>query len=758
MAKTILPTFSFSTFNRRNDRLFPGREGLYYFIKNKTGARLVYIWGIICLLAIASTSLAQKKEPRLTGFVNPFIGTTTLWDSADLGYKPTHRAWGGETFPGASLPNSMVQATPVTMWRSGSGYQYEDTVIYAFAHTSKGHWNLCYAPFIAVSGNVAPKTYYSRFTHANESASPGYYQVYLEKYGINAEVTTTLRCAYHRYSYKNGKNKKLLADLSRSNEKVHDWKIEQKGDNSFAGYQKTGTSFFFYAVASHRIKNIETLKDGDAEVTIVNYADNKNVSDPLEIKIGFSYVSVENARMNLESEMMSKSFEQVKTDAENTWEALLTKIKVSGGTADQKETFYSTLYRSFLWPVLLSDVNGAFRNAKGEVVNKGFRYYSDPSFWDDYRNKLVLLGMIAPDVTTDVIRSITDRGEIKGYMPTFFHGDHASVFVAGSYLRGIRGFDVQKAYGLLLNNAFVDGKGGRPHLQEYMERGWISEMDVPNPKLGTVAKAAVTKTQEYSYDDYATALLAKALNDDENYKKLMKRADSYKHLFDPSTQLMRGRLANGDWITPFDPEQPYFEYMYREANGWQSAFFAPHDPEGFIALYPDKSAFEKKLDSLFTIPWKGYEAHNLTTFIGQYCHGNQPGHSSPYLYYFIGKQEKAQRILNVILDKYYRMGPERLAYAGMDDAGEMSSWYVLNAIGLYTYSPADPEYLITVPLFDKVAFDLNGKTFNILKKGNGERIRKIMYDGQKIEGYAIQHKQLQQGKDLVIFADAPGIQ
>lgn len=752
-----MPTIFFSTFYIRNDQPFPGREGSCYFTGKKTVTRPVYIWGIIFLLTVASTGLAQKKAPRLTDFVNPFIGTTTLWDSADLGYKPTRRAWGGETFPGASLPNSMVQVTPVTMWRSGSGYQYEDTVIYAFAHTSKGHWNLCYAPFIAVSGNIAPKTYYSRFTHANESARPGYYQVYLEKYGINAEVTSTLRCAYHKYTYRNGQHKKLLADLSRSNEKVHNWKIEQKGDNSFAGYQETGASFFFYAVANHRIKNIESLKDGDAEVTIVNYAESKNVSDPLEIKIGFSYVSVENARMNLESEMMSKSFEEVKADAENAWEALLSKIKVSGGTADQKETFYSTLYRSFLWPVLLSDANGAFRNAKGEVANKGFRYYSDPSFWDDYRNKLVLLGMIAPDITTDVIRSITDRGEIKGYMPTFFHGDHASVFVAGSYLRGIRGFDVQKAYRLLLNNAFVDGKGGRPHLQEYMERGWISEMDVPNPKLETVAKAAVTKTQEYSYDDYATALLAKALNDDANYKRLIKRADSYKHLFDPSTQLMRGRLANGNWITPFNPEQPYFEYMYREANGWQSAFFAPHDPEGFIELYPDKSAFEKKLDSLFTIPWKGYEAHNLTTFIGQYCHGNQPGHSSPYLYYFIGKQEKAQRILNLILDKYYRMGPERLAYAGMDDAGEMSSWYVLNAIGLYTYSPADPEYLITVPLFDKVAFDLNGKTFNILKKGNGEHIRKITYGGQKIEEYTIQHKQLQQGKDLVIFTDTAGI-
>ncbi|MCH5598940.1 hypothetical protein [Niabella ginsengisoli] len=181
------------------------------------------------LLATSATLCsAQKQGANLTDFVNPFIGTTTLWDSIDLGYKPTRRAWGAEAYPGASLPNSMVQVTPVTMWRSGSGYQYEDTVVYAFAHTSKGHWNLCYVPLIAVSGDVNPKTYYSSYKHTKESASPGYYQVYLEKYGINAEVTSTLRCAFHKYTYDNGKNKKILADLARSNERVNDWKIKKR--------------------------------------------------------------------------------------------------------------------------------------------------------------------------------------------------------------------------------------------------------------------------------------------------------------------------------------------------------------------------------------------------------------------------------------------------------------------------------------------------------------------------------------------------
>ena len=191
--------------------------------------------------------------------------------------------------------------------------------------------------------------------------------------------------------------------------------------------------------------------------------------------------------------------------------------------------------------------------------------------------------------------------------------------------------------------------------------------------------------------------------------------------------------------------------MYREANAWQSLFFAPHDPEGMIALYPSKQAVEMKLDSLFSEPWRGYEAHNMTGFIGNYCHGNQPDHSVPYTYYFIGKQEKAQCVLDSIMDRFYDMGADKLAYSGMDDAGEMSSWYVFNAIGLYTYSPADPEYIMTVPLFDEIVFTLgDGTQFKIRKDGKGKKITNITYDGKNIDGWFISHDLLKEGKELVI--------
>ncbi len=427
------------------------------------------------------------------------------------------------------------------------------------------------------------------------------------------------------------------------------------------------------------------------------------------------------------------------------------KINVEGGTEREKSLFYSCLYRSFLWPALRSDVNYEYTDERGQVVNNGFNKYTDPSFWDDYRNKLILLGMISPDVTLDVIKSIIDKGEKRGgYMPTFFHGDHASAFVAGSYLRGIKDFDLNRAYQLLLKNAFVPGRGGRPYLDEYLERGWIAEKDTVNVPFWDEYKGAVTKTMEYAYDDYATALIAKELGDDENYQTLMERSDNYKKVFDQSTGFWRGRIDDGSWIKDFDPYYPYYQYMYREANAWNALFFAPHDPEGMINLYTSHKAVEDKLDSLFSEPWRGYEVHNMTGFIGNYCHGNQPGHSIPYTYYFIDKQEKAQCVLDSIMNHYYDMGSDKLAYAGMDDAGEMSAWYVFNAIGLYTYSPADPEYIISVPIFDQVKFNLGGKSFTIAKRGSGKKIKTITYGDQPIEDYFISHNQLLEGKELVI--------
>ncbi len=688
-----------------------------------------------------------QQQRSFVNYVNPLLGTATLWDPKDVGFVPTHRTWGAEVFPGSSLPNAMVQLTPVTQFHSGSGYQYEDSVIYGFSHTSKGHWNLCNIPLMPATGTLAADDYKSAYSHKNESAHPGYYQVYLERYGVNAELTSTLRCGFHKYTFKPGQSKKLIADLAMANERISSWDIKQEGETIFTGFQQGGEKIYFYAVANHTIKDIDSLKKDAKIVPVVNFID---AAKPLEIQIGFSYVSIKSAKENLEKEILGKSFEQVRKEATQTWENLLSKITVSGGTERQKGLFYSCLYRSFLWPALRSDINGDFTDQSGKVVNKGFNYYTEPSLWDDYRNKLVLLGMLSPKVTNDVIQSLIDKGQIGGFMPTFFHGDHASAFIAGSYLRGLRGYDVNTAYKLMLKNATVEGT--RKYVDEYNTKGYISELVVEKPVIETVTKAAVTKTLEYAYDDYAVALLAKELKDTASYRMLMKRTGNYKNVFDPSTGFMRGRLANGDWVKNFDPYYPYYEYMYREANAWQSSFFAPHDVKGLIGLYKSNDAFEKKLDSLFTIPWKGFEAYNISGFIGQYCQGNQPDHSYPFLYYFVGKQEKSQVILDSIMNHFYDLGKDKLAYAGMDDAGEMSSWYVFNAMGFYPFSPADDKYIVSVPLFDKVDIKVNDNTnFTIVKKGAGKKISSINSGSRKVNDYFISDKELKAGKQVVII-------
>ena len=713
---------------------------------NKT----VFIPVIFLTLLIACT-----PAPRLTDLVNPLSGTATLWDSIDLGYKPTHRAWGAEVFPGASLPNAMVQATPVTLFGSGAGYQYEDTVIFAFFHTSMGHWNLGHVPILPFTGEITADNYHSGYKHENESAKPGYYQVFLDRYGINAEMTSTLRCAYHKFTFRKGDDKKLLLNLSRTNSRRAGTRFDfkQENENTFSGSQSGGESVYFYATANHKIKSIDSLRNNRERITVVNFQEGKGA---VELKIGFSFVSVEKAKKNLEAELKGKTFAQTVKEADSVWETLLSKIKVSGGTEKQRKTFYTCLYRSFLWPALRSDADGDFIDPRRNTVNKGFRYYTNPALWDDYRNKMILLGMLSPDVANDIISSLIERAKYSRFMPTYFHGDHASPFITGSYLRGLRGFDVDSAYYFMLRNATIESPRARLFLNEYIERGWIAENDVKNPRTETEvdeAKASVTKTLEYAYDDYAVALLAKELGDTYNYSMLMKRTGNYKNLFDPSTGFMRGRLANGDWVKPFRPDYPYYVFMYREANAWQSTFFAPHDPEGLAALYPSKKAFEEKLDSLFIVPWGGYEAYNLTTFIGQYCPGNQPSQGIPYMYYFVGKQEKCQAVLDTIMNHFYNMGKEGLAYAGMDDSGGLSAWYALNAIGLYTFSPADPEYIVTVPVFDRVVFTLDDAQFTIRKVNSGRKITGVTYDGKKIDSFFISHDDLKKGKELVVITE-----
>lgn len=712
---------------------------------------------IVLFFALFVTSLSAQKK-KLIHYVNPFIGTTPVTDSAIIGYAlpKDWRPWSGLVFPGSSLPNAMVQLSPITAYGSGAGYQYEDDYIFGFTHTNKGHWNLCNIPILPVSATKTNSNFGSHFSHKKEKASPAYYQVFLSDYKVNVRLTSTLRCGYHQYQFANNKDRKILFDLGRANNTVVKWDFKKLSDQEVSGYQQTGNEkVFFYVKLNKSITNVSVdnkgLQKGYILLTVINEPNENKNNSTVEIKIGMSFVSAENAKYNLQQEIGNTSFDEVKKQGEQTWEKVLQKIRVRGGSEKQKQMFYSCFYRSLLWPALRSDINGEFTDVKGKVVKHNFDYYTVPSLWDTYRNKDVFLSLISPDITLNIIKSLIDIGDKTGFIPTFFHGDHATSSITGAYLRGIADFDVQKAYQLLLRNATVEG-GTRPYIKEYISNGYISEISESNPHVETKGKAAVSKTLEYAYDDYSLAQLAKALGDSANYRMLLNRSENFKNVFDSSTRFMRGKLENGEWVKKFNPQYPYYEYMYREANAWQLSFYVPHNMPELVNLYGGPKNFESKLDSFFTLPWNPhYIARNVETMIGQYCHGNQPDHEAPFSYYFIQKPEKSQRIIDTILNNLYGIGKEGLGLSGMDDAGEMSAWYVFCALGLYPFSATDPEYLVTVPVFDQVEWTQpNGNLLTITKTGKSRVLKNILLNASINKSYFIPHSLFKEGGKLII--------
>lgn len=707
--------------------------------------------GIICSVSSAPKQL-QAQDLKLTDYVNTFIGSEPLTDPGFIGYTPPDgwRVWAGLTHPGPALPFAIVQMSPITEFGTGSGYQYEDDVILGFAHTNMGHWNYGHIPVMPVTGDdITIDNLGSHFNKENETAAPGYYRVLLDDYDITAELTSTLRTGNHRYTYHNSDIKQVVFDLSRSNNKVQDWKIEQDGSNALKGYQNNGSTLYFYVEFDQDIEHFIPGEDREDPLTFITLQ--PDGSNEAYLQIGFSYVSIENAKENFRAEAEGKSFDEIKEAADQRWEEVLQNVQVSGGTYSHKEQLYSSIYRSFLHPHLRSDVNGEYRDVNGDIIQAGFDYYSTPALWDTFRNKLVLMGTFFPEVTADVITSLIDIGEKRGFLPNYFHGDQASTFITGSYLRGIRGFDVEKAYELMVGNATKEGSP-RDYLDEYMEKGYVAEVEFDEyPDVGTSAKSAVTKTLEYAYDDFAVALLAEQLGDQEKQTYFMERSRNYRNLFDSSSGFMKGRVESGEFVDLFDPKFPHYYYQYREANAWNGSFFVPHDTGGLVNLYQSNEQFEAKLDELFTTPWDpNHIARNVCCFLGQYIQGNQPSHNIPYLYYFVDKQEKTQEILNVLLNEFYGTGELGLAMPGMDDAGEMSSWYAYNALGLYTYSPAEDYYLISVPLFDEVSIHAGSRPLQIFREGVGNRITEIRLDGELIEDYRLPDSALQSGGILII--------
>ncbi len=654
----------------------------------------------------------------LAKYVNPFIGT----------------GGHGHTYPGASLPFGMVQLSPDTRlegWDGCSGYHYSDDVVYGFSHTHlSGTGVPDYADilFMPTTGEVKlnngrddpDKGYASRFSHKNEKATPGYYETFLDDYEIKVELTATKRAGFHKYTFPTGEESNIIIDLKHRDKVVDSW-FRVVSNTEVEGFRRSTAwaddqYIYFVAKFSKPFKKYGIAKDdkltkhkeleGENIKAFLTF-DTKENEDVL-VKVGISAVNGEGAWDNLEKEIPGWNFEKVKSEARNEWNRELNRIVVKGGTEDQKTVFYSALYHVFLVPNLFMDVDGDYRGRDLKVhTAKGFDYYTVFSLWDTFRGEHPLFTITERKRTVDFIKTMLAQYDDGGRLPVWelagnetqcMIGYHSIPVIVDAYMKGIRDFDVEKAYEAMKHSAGLDLYG----LRAYKEYGYIPAED---------ESESVSKTLEYAYDDWCIAQMAKSLGKEDDYKLFIQRAQSYKNIFDPAVGFMRAKM-NGRWFSPFDPREVNFNFT--EANSWQYSFFVPQDVSGLIKLMGGKKAFEDKLDSLFSTSSEttGRQQSDITGLIGQYAHGNEPSHHMAYLYDYVGKPWKTQEKVREIMDRFYTNEPAGLC--GNEDCGQMSAWYILSAMGFYPVTPGSNIYAVGTPLFPEVTINMeNGKHFTI---------------------------------------------
>ncbi len=681
----------------------------------------------------------QKNERKvlktpvvpLTSKVNPFIGT----------------GGHGHTYPGASMPFGMVQLSPDTRLHSGDwdgcgGYHYSDTRMFGFSHTHlsgtgvSDYADVLFAPITGdirlSNGSDGAPGYGSLFLHTDEQAQPGYYSVLLKDYAVRAELTATARAGMHRYTYPDGKSARLIVDLVHRDE-VLDSSLRFVSSNEIQGMRRSrswASDEHVYFVArfskpftEYGIALQDQVRPGLDEArgkhlkAFVGFGDHPGT---VIAKVGISAVSEEGARKNLEAEMPDWDFNSVRLDADAAWEQELSKIVVEGGTDNQQTIFYTALYHALLSPNTYMDVDGQYRGRDLQVHgSSGSTNYTVFSLWDTFRALHPLLSIIDRKRTSEFVNTFIRQYEQGGCLPVWelagnetncMIGYHAVSVIADAIMKDIGGFDQHKAFEATKHSADEDRRG----LSAYKSVGYVpAEQE----------SEGVSKTLEYAYDDWCVAIVAQKLGKQDDYERYMKRAQSYKNLFDPSTGFMRGRVE-GLWWSPFDPFE--VNANYTEANAWQYAFFAPQDMDGLIELHGSKGKFAAKLDSLFSAASTitGTSQPDITGTIGQYAQGNEPSHHMAYLYAFAGQPWKTQDTVRKILDEMYKNDPDGLI--GNEDCGQMSAWFILSALGFYSVTPGANEYIIGAPLFPKSTVHLeNGKNFVIRAPDTSSKSRYV---------------------------------
>lgn len=771
------------------------------FVKSFLYKKGIIFWAILSTLTM-SGCISSNEKIKPAEYVNPFVGTNVF----------------GHTFPGATRPFGMVQLGPDNGQVGEKHYYYDHDSIIGFSHThlsGTGSGTLTkYANvmFMPTTGElqITPGTvenpdagYRSRYSHERETASPGYYSVDLDDYGISVELTSSLRAGMHRYTFPENEEGHIVIDITR--DPTHGQQdqafVEVIGDDTIAGsttvLESEGNipfTWYFYAELNQSFDSFGTFSGGKAvdnrrqaegaEGVGAYLSYQKTGSQPVLAKVGISFSSIEAARRNLRAEISGWDFDSLKTAAEAEWNEQLSKVQVQGSTEINKGKFYTALYHSLLTPRTFSNVDGSYYShfTYSVQADPGFTYYVDFSLWDTYRAVHPLFTILEPERQTEMIKTLLAMYQQGGRIPlqtsyrNFYSdimiGDHGSAVILDSYLKGLRDYDVEMAWEGMRKNAFEQGpddKRSREGLESYHDLGYVAADQV---------RESVSLTLEDSFVDWGIAQIAKDLGHNQDYERLMDRSRNYRNLYDDDTGFFRPRLANGEWLPECEADQnpqiinkgfnDYYDCWdrwwigvspnrhYTESNAWQYLWYVPHDVEGLIDLMEGKDKFVNRLDEFFTTsssnsgPWYV----GVTGAIGQYVHGNEPSHHVAYFYNNAGAAWKTQERVREIMEYKYDLSSRGIS--GNDDMGQMSAWYVFSALGFYPVTPGASTYQIGSPVFEKAQINLSsyygGGTFTIEAKNvsaDNKYIQSAWLNGKILERSWITHQEIVDGGRIV---------
>jgi predicted alpha-1,2-mannosidase len=733
----------------------------------------------LLLLVAPSSTLAAPIDD-----VDPFIGT------------------GGEghTYPGATVPFGMVQLSPDTDVREfkqsfpwAAGYRHGDGTILGFSHThfsGTGHSDLGDVLLVPTTGKLQldpgppdnpDAGYRSRFSHADEKASPGYYSVVLRDPGIKAELTATSRVGLHRYTFPASDSAHVILDLVSSiynyDGKVLWSNIRVESNTLVTGFRQTKgwapdrqlyfaiqfskpfTSYGLVNEAEEHYKGfgrqgrlLENYPEANGRKLKAYFNFKTRAGETIGVKVALSPVGIDGALANLHGEAPGWDFEGARRAAREAWSRELGRVIVEGDPKERR-IFYTALYHTMLAPVTYMDVDGRYRGVDKAIHQaRGYTNYHVFSLWDTFRAAHPLFTILQPARDADMIRSmLAHRAEsVHHILPIWSFGSaetwcmigyHAVPVIADALLKGIRGFDVEAAWAAMKASATYAPYDG---LGAYMKYGYVPVDQ---------EKEAASKTLEYAYDDWTIAQVARALGKTDDQRLFDKRAASFRAIFDPSTGFMRARKSDGKFREPFDPLYAQYGSDYTEGNAWQYSWFVPHDVRALIHLLGGPARFVDRLDQLFALkaPEDKYkQVEDIAGLIGQYAHGNEPSQHIAYLYSYAGQPWRTQERIRQIMDTLFDDTPEGLS--GNEDCGQMSAWYIFSALGFYPVAPGSLEYVLGVPRFTKAQLKLpGGKTFTVradnLSKANGF-IQSATLDGKPWDKTFLRHQDLVRGATL----------